>query len=188
MRWPVAVFAGWVALGLDVGMGRHLAPGQSHVAPSFVLPLVVFVALNAPAIPTMWTAFLLGLFLDLTSFRGESATITVGPHVFGMLAAAYLVQTLRGVMMRKSIVALVVLSIPAKLLAGVVTVFLLTLRSMYTGGLGAGVEFGPMGELWRALLSALVTGFSAAAVGAVLIPLHGVFHFHDASGRRYVTR
>lgn len=189
MRWPVALFLGWLTLGIDAGLAPHLAPGQTRVAPSFAIPFLVFVALNAPAIPTMWTAVLMGLMLDLTSPRGENAAVTIGPHVLGFVAAAYLVQTLRGVMMRKSLIAMIVLSIPAKMLAVVVAVFVLMLRSMYTNGIGIGVELHPIGELWRGLLSALVTGFSAAFMGFVLIPMHSWFRFHDAhAARRFVTR
>lgn len=191
MRWPVALFLGWLVLGIDAGLSIHLSPGGGEglrVAPSFTIPFLVYIALSAPMLPTMWTALLLGLMADLTSVRGDPAIATIGPHVFGYLAAAYLVQTLRGVMMRKSLVALIVLSIPAKLLASVVAIAIMTVRSMYTNGLGAGVEFHPLPEMGRALLSALVTGFSAALLGLALIPMHGLFHFRDANSRRYVPR
>jgi cell shape-determining protein MreD len=180
MRWPAAFFVGWIILGIDVGVATSLSPGQ-RALPSFALPFLVFIALHAPTIAVMWTAFLLGLFIDLTSPRAESAAVVVGPHLLGFMAAAYFVLTVRGVMLRRRIVALIVLSIPAAMLAGLVSVFVLTIRSMYPGGLG--VEYSPLGELWRMVLSSLLTGFSAAFVGFVMLPLHGIFHFHDSSRR-----
>ncbi|HNB59690.1 MAG TPA: hypothetical protein PK308_05195, partial [Phycisphaerales bacterium] len=134
MRWPAAFFVGWIILGIDVGVATSLSPGQ-RALPSFALPFLVFIALHAPTIAVMWTAFLLGLFIDLTSPRAESATVVVGPHLLGFMAAAYFVLTVRGVMLRRRIVALIVLSIPAAMLAGLVSVFVLTIRSMYPGGL-----------------------------------------------------
>lgn len=184
MRWTVALFFAWLTLGLDAGLRQALSIGDARIAPLFSLPFVVFVALSAPALPTMWTAFLVGMIVDLTSPRGSvgwAEQVLIGPHALGYLAAAYLVLTLRGVMMRKSLVALVMMSIFAAALEMVVATTLLFVKSRYAGSF----EFSPLSALLQGAGSAVYTGFSAALLGFVLIPGHSWFRFHDPVARRY---
>ena len=50
MRWPVALFLGWLVLGIDAGLSIHLSPGGGgglRVSPSFTIPFLVYIALNA---------------------------------------------------------------------------------------------------------------------------------------------
>lgn len=67
MNWLAVVVVGYVLTGLELGLRPFLAIGRADIAPYFVLPLAIFVALSAPASAALWTALGLGLVVDLTS-------------------------------------------------------------------------------------------------------------------------
>lgn len=184
MRWTVVLFLGWLTLGLDAGLRGALAMGSERIAPLFTIPLIVFVALSAPALHALWAAFLLGLMVDLTSPRaGVLGThdILIGPHALGYMAAAYLVLTVRGVMIRKSLVTLVIMSVLGAALESVVATTLLFVKSLYAGSF----DFSPGSSLIQGVGSAVCTAFSAALMGLLLIPGHSWFKFVDPVARRY---
>ncbi|MBX3386672.1 MAG: rod shape-determining protein MreD [Phycisphaeraceae bacterium] len=187
MRWTVALFFAWITLGLDAGLRSALSIGDARIAPYFSLPLVVFIALSAPTLASLWSAFLIGVVVDLTSQRAGVAgyeIVFVGPHALGYMAAAYLVLTLRGVMMRKSLVALVVMSVLGAMAETVVSTALMTVKSLYS----ASFELSPTTTLLQGAGSAVYTAFSAALLGLILIPGHSWFRFNDPLARRYGGR
>ncbi len=201
MRWTVVLFLAWITLGLDAGLRSALSIGDARIAPLFSLPLVVFIGLSAPALPTLWSSFFIGALIDLTSPRagllgfaggegggglGMSGTeqILLGPHALGYVAAAYFVLTLRGVMMRKSIVALVIMSVLGAMVESIVSTALLTVKSLHAGSF----EFSAGASLVQGAGSAVYTAFSAAVLGVVLIPGHAWFRFSDPLARRYGGR
>ena len=47
MTWAVFAIAAWLLMGAELGVRHALALGPSWVAPSFVVPLLVFVAMFA---------------------------------------------------------------------------------------------------------------------------------------------
>lgn len=179
MSWPVALVFGYLLLAIELVIPTELRVGAGDVAPSFVVPFVVYIAMFAPALTAYWAAVWLGLTIDLASPRGTEAYIIVGPNAIGLLAAAYVIVTLRAVVNRNPL-ALVVFSIVAAAMCGLVVVAIMTLRSWYTPQIPwfAGVE------LSRRLFSSVYTGLSAAVVGLALFPLHGLFKFHDPYHRR----
>ena len=55
MNWIVFLVVSWFAFGLEAGFDAlRLAPGD--VAPSFVIPIIVYIALSAPAKHALWAA------------------------------------------------------------------------------------------------------------------------------------
>ena len=157
----------------------ELRLGPTAIAPSFIVPFIVFVSLFAPSLNSYWTALLLGLAIDLTSPRGTEGMIIAGPHALGLLGASYLVVSLRTVINRNTL-ALVVFSIVAAAFAGLVTVAIFTFRSWYTPQIAwfAGEQ------LSQRIFSALYTGASAALLSLILFPAHGLFRFQDPYNRR----
>ena len=182
MNWIVFLVVSWFALGLEVGFDAlRLAPGD--VAPSFVVPLIVYIALSAPPKQALWAALLIGALLDLTWLipRDDLAEATVlGPNALGALIAAQLVLSLRGNVIRKHPLTLVVLSIASAAVMSVVVVALMTLRELY----GDPIEFSPTGELGARLLSALYTGVTALIWAVVLRLMEPLFHFQNDRGKR----
>ena len=185
MNWITFLIVSWLAFGLEIGFrdALRLAPGD--VAPSFVVPLLVYIALSAPSKHTLWAALFLGLLLDLTWLipRDDLAMATVvGPNALGALVAAQLVLSIRGMVIRRHLLTLVVLSAASAALMAVVVVALMTIRDLY----GDPIDFKPTGELGTRLLSALYTAATAVGWAFVMRMIDPAFQFqHDRGLRRH---
>lgn len=113
MSWGVYAVALWVFLGLDVGLRPVLRFGESGIAPSFVLPLVVFVSLYASGRTAMIASLVAGLVIDMTSpmtMPGATTLLIPGPNALGMLLACQLVLGARGLVFLNSPITLIVLT------------------------------------------------------------------------------
>src|SRR5690606_12761983 len=53
----------WVALGLEIALPPVLDAGGGGVQPSFLIPLLVFVALHTEPRPALWAGLVLGLLV-----------------------------------------------------------------------------------------------------------------------------
>ena len=184
MNWVVALVVSYVLLGLEMGLREFLRLGPSTAAPSFVIPLVVFVALMAPPLPAMWMAVLLGLTIDLATPRGEAAAIVAGPHALGFLAAAYTVLTVRAVLLRRNPLTLMLVSGLAAAIAGLVVVAIFAVRMLYADA----HSFRPLGELGYRMLGALLTMLTGLGLSAVLFPMQSWFGFQDPLRRSFGRR
>lgn len=96
----------WVCIGLEAGLRDAFALGKTGIAPSFVIALVTFIAMYAPASTALWAAMLIGLAMDLVFSApgldsGPALTI-VGPRLIAAVVGAWLVLTLRGLMIRRN--------------------------------------------------------------------------------------
>ncbi len=184
MNWPVVLFVTYVLLGMELALRPALGLGSSGIAPSFLIPLVVFVATHAPGMTSLWYALALGLLMDLLgpyNAADARATITVvGPNALGYVAAAYTVLTLRGVMVRSNRLTLMVLSVVAGAILAAVSAAVVGLRSVYDGDL----VVSPSGVLISGLGSALYTAATAFVLAMVLTPLSVLFGFPDPHRRR----
>ena len=186
MNWIVFALMAWLAFGFEIGLRPLISPGDGSIAPSLVIPLLVYVALWAPARTALWAALILGLCADLLSsidLAPTGAAIVIGPRAIGYLVAAQLVIASRGVVIGRSPVTMVVLSVIAAFVAGVVVVSLLTLRSFYDP-----IVWDPGRQLGVRFFSALYTGVSALAMSLVLIPMGPAFQFPHAPGARFARR
>ncbi|HYE03427.1 MAG TPA: hypothetical protein VD963_09360 [Phycisphaerales bacterium] len=178
MNLPAVVILAYLALGLELGLRPALAVGGG-VAPSVLFPLLVYICLFAPTRQALWSALAFGVAADLvspwTTPGGGRQLVVVGPGALGYAAGAYLTLTVRALVIRRNPLTLAVLSVIAMALAGVVSVFLLSLRSLYDPHLA----IQPAPELVRRTLSALYTGLSAGLMGVVLVPLAGPLGFAE---------
>lgn len=188
MNWTVAAVFAYVLLGLELAVSPALAFGPTGVAPSFLIPLVAFVALHAPHLPTLWFALILGAVIDLTgplpASEGRPAVVTLGPMALGYLAGAYVALTSRGLLVRRNPLTLIVLSVLVALVAHLVATTLLTFRSFYDPIL----LWSPAEQLGRRTLSALYTAATGAALTIILTPLTGLFGFQDQHTTRRIQR
>lgn len=188
MRWPVALLAFYVAIGLELGLRPALSVGVGGgggAGPSFVLPLVVFVALFAPGTVALWCALGAGLVLDLVhavgAAGGAGAVSVPGPEALAMCAGAGLVLWARQATIRGNPLTMIVMTVFAGLAGAVVHGGIFWVRSWY--GEGLGWEWSQVGTR---LLSALLSGGSAAALTVVLFPLMKLFRFDESHARRFV--
>jgi cell shape-determining protein MreD len=184
MNWPVVLFVTYVLLGLELAVRPALALGSSGIAPSFLLPLVVYIATHAPAMVSLWFALALGLLLDLLgpyNAADARATITVvGPNALGYVAAAYTVLTLRGVMVRNNRLTLMVLSVVAGMVVAVTCAGVVTFRSLYDSDL----VVSPSGMLLSGVGSAVYTAASSFVLAMILTPMGPLLGFADQHRRR----
>lgn len=185
MKWPVPLLLAYLLLALEAPLREAVRIGAPGASPSLVFPLIVFIALLAPAGAALWAALLIGLAIDLTTLRGASAVVVAGPHALAYLAAAYLVITVRPMVMRRNPLVLAVLSMAGLLLASVIVVFVFALRRTLFFGTWADDMAGSLtADLWHRMLGALLTGISALVLSAVFFLLQKHFGFQDAAIRR----
>ncbi len=184
MRWTILLLVAAVVLGLQQAVQASLAVGQTSIAPSFAIPLVVFVALFASPMSAMWTALLIGLAIDLASPRGTGDLIVAGPNALGYLIGAYFVLTVRALMYRRNPLTLMVLSIIACMLAEVFVVAVHSIRAMYSDA----YAWSGLTQLGQRMLGALYTGIAGLVMSFVLFPMIPLFGFHDPRERRFGAR
>jgi cell shape-determining protein MreD len=182
MRAATFVVAAWVFLGLEVGLRDALRLGDSGVAPSFLLVLMTFVAMNASMKASVASGLVLGLLIDLTSPRamvgGLEMTPVVGPHAIGAFVGAYGVYLMRTLVVRQNPVTMMALAIVGSALTHAVAGALLEARSW----VDSGVAFAAGQELVARGGSSLYTGVVALVVGPVLRWLAPMFGFASSTG------
>lgn len=134
MSWGVYAIVLWVVLGIDVGLRSMLRIGDSGIAPSFILPLIVFVSLYAPGRTAMIASLIAGLVIDLTtpiSAPGGTTFLLPGPNALGMLLACQLVLGARGLVFLNSPITLIVLTPLAGAVWQIVVTAIFGARELY---------------------------------------------------------
>ncbi len=186
MRWTLVLLVAAILLGLEQAVKGPLAVGSTSIAPSFVIPLVVFVALFAPPLAALWTALLIGLTVDLSTVwsNGVNDLVVAGPSALGYLAGAYFVLTVRALLYRRNPITLMAMSVAAAALAGLVFVAIHSIRMMYSDA----YQFAGLTELGHRLLASVYTGGVGLLLAFVLFPMMPLFGFHDPRERRFGAR
>ena len=184
MNWFVFILGAWVCFGLELALKPVLDAGSQGVHPSMVVPLLVFIAINAPRKPTLWAAILLGAVMDLLSpipaVDGGTLTI-IGPHALGYLLGVHFVLAVRGMLIRRNPLTMIVISILVMMIAQIVVVAVFSARD-----LGASSIVWDAGDQLRArFFSSLYTGVSALLLSFVFFALGPVFGFHTTVPTRF---
>lgn len=185
MNWLVFALAAWVAIGLETGLKETLAvrPGGMTLAPSFLIPLAVYVAMSASPSAALWSCMALGLLMDLTApvvSAGGAPLVVVGPYALGFFLAGHYVLAIRGLMLRRNPLSMVFLAITGSFAVHLVVVALFTVRELIGGTAG----WQPSAELLERFGSSLYTGAAALVLSAVLLPLAPAFGFHPSGPSR----
>ncbi|RMH25625.1 MAG: hypothetical protein D6692_10710 [Planctomycetota bacterium] len=179
--------AAWVCLGLEFALPPVLDAGSGGVHPSFVIPLLVFVALHAETRAAMWSAVALGLLMDLLTpvalIDGGSAVIP-GPHAIGFLLATQMTLAMRSMVIRHNPLTLVVLSIVGVFTARVGVVALIGLRSAFDDA----IVWRGARELVPGFWSALYTALSALVMSFPLFAATPLFGFPHPHAPRFSRR
>jgi cell shape-determining protein MreD len=186
MRWTLVLIVAAVLLGLEQAAKGALAIGQTSLAPSFVIPLVVFIALFAPPQTALWTALLIGLVVDLATVwsNGVSQLVVVGPAALGYVVGTYFVLTVRALLYRRNPITLMAMSVMASALAALVFVAIHSIRMMYTDA----YTFHGLSELGQRLLASVYTGAAGLVLAFALFPMMPLFGLHDPRERRFGAR
>ncbi len=183
----VAIIA-WLFIGLDAGLRDAFALGKTGIAPSFVIPLVTFLAMYAPASSALWAAMAIGLAADLV-FQipgpiGERAFTVVGPRLVAAVVGAWLVLTLRGLMIRRNPLTL-------GFLAGLVSlVWYASLAGMFAlrHAVSSPTGLEPSRVLAEGLGSSLYTAVVGVLLALVLVPLAPFMGFNTGQPGKFGRR
>jgi hypothetical protein len=145
------------------------------------------VALHAEPRPTLWLALVVGLLADLLkplAMVDGGAAVIPGPHALGFLLAAWMTLSVRGMVIRRNPLTLVVLSVVAAAVASIVAIALITLRTLG----GDSLAWRGAGELLPGLLSALYTAATALVLSFPLFAATPVFGFPHLHAPRFARR
>lgn len=188
MNWIAFAAAAWICFGLEIGLKNALSLGPGGVAPSFIVPLAVFIGLSAPAIHVMWACLALGTLMDLLWMREQ---MTIGPYALGFMLAGYLLLNVRGLMIGRNPVTMTVMSVVFAALAGLVIVALTALRFWLYGAPAtapAAAPYAPGADLMIRLGSAVYTGVTGLVMFFLLAVVAGAFKFQAATYRGWGAR
>ncbi len=182
MNWLAFAVAAWLCLGLELGLREMLHIGPQGIAPSFVVALLVFVALNASQRASLWAAIVLGVLTDLTGSIAtlpRGSTLLIGPHAVGFVVAAQAVLALRGMVVSRNPVAMGVLAMLAGVVSSIIVVAFLTAHKL----IGDPIVWEPTQRLIDGLLNSAFTGIVATVLAIALIPMSGLFGFPQSHRR-----
>ncbi|MFG0285914.1 MAG: hypothetical protein ACF8R7_15970 [Phycisphaerales bacterium JB039] len=180
MTWFAVAACAWICFGREIGLKSALSLGPAGVAPSFVVPLAVFIGLSAPALHVLWGCLALGLVMDLTWMREQ---MTVGPYALGFLLAGYLTLNVRGLMIGRNPVTMTVMSVAfAAIVALVVSAATAARHWLWGAGALADASLPPR------LGSALYTGAAGLVMFFALGVAAGAFQFQPATHRGWQAR
>ena len=134
MRWLVFLIFAITAIVLELSF-RHVLALRSlgGVSPSFIAPLVVFVALCASRRSALWACLLLGLLLDMLTQLpyGKEIAYVPGPHALGYVFGGYLVLQIRAMVFRGRVLTLALLTLALVVAVSIVVVAIYSIRSWY---------------------------------------------------------
>lgn len=184
MNWLVFILSAWICFGLELALMSVFDAGSRGVHPSMVVPLLVFVAMNAPRKQTLWAAIMLGLVVDLISpvpAQDGGLVTVIGPHALGHLLGVHFVLAVRGMLIRRNPLTMIVMSIVTMLIAQIVVIAIFTLRDLGASSL----VWDAGNELRQGLFSSLYTGISALLLSFVFFALGPVFGFNTTVPTRF---
>jgi hypothetical protein len=181
----LAVLLGWLALGFETGLKQTLSVKLGSVvgAPSFVIPLAVFIALSAPHQAALWACLALGFGMDLLAPRahGPGSITVIGPYSIGMVLACQTILIARGLVFRRNPLTVMALSVPAALVCHICVCAMFTARKV----LDSGFAWSAGSELLSRGFSSVLTLGTGLLLGLMLMPVAGLLGMGGGrAGRR----
>jgi hypothetical protein len=188
MNWGIFAIVAWLLLGVELGLRSALQIGHTPMAPSFLLPLAVWIALWAPQATASTACLIVGLLLDLTSplplVDSGVEVVAVGPYALGCLLMAQAIIAARGLMIKKNPLTLMVLTVVGGMVAHAVVAALYTAR----WSIGDPIVWEPTQQLVARAGIAAYSSLSALAVSLLLYPIQPLFAFASSSPTRGFIR
>jgi len=186
MRWIVFFIMLLLTVTLEMSVKSVLSINAfNRLAPSFVIVMLVFIALQAPRFNVLWAALMMGVLLDLTTplqAPGGEPVFLIGPHALGFVVAAFAIVQMRSVVFRQRLITMIVFTFVAFLAVSVIRIMLLGVRGWFGEELvwanGSAVR-----ELLHAILVALYSCVIALPFGWVLLKLAPIWSFHSPHQR-----
>lgn len=184
MNWFVFALVAWIAFGLELALIPVLDAGSSGVHPSMTIPLLAFISLYATRKPALWSAIILGVTMDLLSPMARTdggSVVIIGPYALGYLLACHFILTIRGMLIRRNPLTLIVISIAGSFVAQIVVIAIFTMRDLGTNPL----IWDASDQLVSRSFSSLYTGLSALILSIVFFALAPAFGFHSSVPTRF---
>lgn len=166
--------AAWICFGLEIGLRDYLS--LHSAAPSFIVILLVYVAMHAPQRAVLWSALVLGAIVDLTgsiTVTPRGTAVLLGPNALGFLLGAQIVLSLRGMIVSRNPLSLGVLSLLVGAVTQIVFVAFFTVHKVYHDP----IVWDASDRLLQGLLAAVYTGLVAVLLSLLLIPITPLFGF-----------
>jgi hypothetical protein len=178
MRWHVFLLALYLMLALEAGLRLLFAmPGPQGVSPSFLLILAVYVGLNAPPTTVAWAMLVIGLMADLSPVGPGDAggqAMLIGPCCLAYFVGGMMLVRLRGMVFRRSPLAMAALVLAVGTVIHVTVVLVFTFRGWFTWGVFGGdggdaiAGWSFAGQFARRLLEVAYTAVLAVPLGMLL--------------------
>lgn len=178
MNWITFILAAFLAYVLDTGLRALLSlpEVEGGVSPSFLLILMIYVAMLAPVSAVVWASLVCGALADLQG--GPAGSPLLGPASLGFLLGGYAVVQLRSLVFRESIATLAVMTFVAGILIQLGIVMLYQMRNLSYTWAQPIEGWSAADALMRSFFLLLYSAAAAVPVGWVLFRLMPMFGFH----------
>ncbi|MCZ6836492.1 MAG: hypothetical protein O7G85_12015, partial [Planctomycetota bacterium] len=162
------------------------------ISPSFMACLAVYVAMFAPRLTALWSCWLMGFLLDLsTPFTpGDGGSFyLVGPYTLGYVFSAYMIIQLRPMVFRQRALTVGFFTLLSLLVVALISVAIFVVRSWYdTDPMVYPTSAGAGGELFRRFGIALYSALIAIPLGWILLATLPYWGFPTTAHRRIGRR
>jgi rod shape-determining protein MreD len=173
-----------LAIALDTSSLIDLLslPTLGDLAPTIAGVVLVFVVLYAPRSAALWSAWIMGMLVDLIPPAGDG--VLIGPHAIGYVAATVVVLQVRTAVFRRRVLTICVLTFVALTVSVPVEVLVNTVRTWHPDPLPTWEVYSPWGALLRGVGNALYTAIVAIPVAWLLVRSLPLWGFQHLSERR----
>lgn len=193
MRWAAFVALTFLTLAAELSLRPVLMfHSLGGVSPSFVACLAVFISMFAPRMTALWSCWLLGLLLDLSTpfaLRMEGSFYLIGPYTLGYVCGCFLIIQLRPMVFRQRSLTIGFLTLLSLCVVALISVTIFEVRSWYAPDASIYPTSGSAStELFRRFGIAVYSALLAVPLGWFLLATLPYWGFpttaHYRAGRR----
>lgn len=188
MNWLGFALVAWILAGMEIGLKDALRLGPTGVAPSFLVPLAVLVAMLGTRRAALAAALCVGALLDLTAIPhaapGSAPVPVLGPYALGLALAAQLIGAARTLTITRHPLTFVILTLLAGLVMHVAVAAIFTARELLT----LGPDFPAGSQLLHRAASSLYTAVVALPLGWLLLRIAPLVGLPNPAARRGFRR
>ncbi len=193
MRWAAFVGVSFLTFAAELSLRPVLMlHALGGISPSFVACLAVFIAMFAPRMTALWSCWLLGLLLDLsTPFvpQDGGSFYLIGPYALGYAFGAYLIIQLRPMVFRQRAFSVSFLTLLCLVAVAIISVTIFVVRSWYASdAVIYPSSFSASDELFHRFGIAVYSAVLALPLGWLLLSTLPYWGFSTTTHRRTSRR
>ena len=171
MNWLIFALVAYLMLILESGFSSVTFLGDV----SFLLILLVYVGLMAPAPVVAWSSLVVGLLMDLRP--GPVEHIIIGPVALGCLVGTYALLQLRSFVFRQSIFTITVMVFAVGIFLQIIVVTLFSARGMQFITAEPIPGWNAADQLAGRFVDLIYTAIATVPVGFILLRFARIFSF-----------